>query len=467
MTFARLSGDLNPIHADPIAARRTLSGGITVHGIHHVLLALEALLKYLLKTTGCRSTLVGITAQFLKPVLVEDSIDIYLTERKSETSQLICVVCEEQVVTITFRFGLAPVRKQKLSIPSLVKEPIIAATFDELKNAAGQISVGLDSSLAKKLFPRATKLLGTVRVAHLLALTRLIGMRCPGLHSMSGQYDVSWISCDGSGPLKYRVVKSDDRFRRLHIEVSSGQLNGTLSAFVLPAPEQQLNTAAIKTRVPAGSFSSSCALIVGGSRGLGEITAKIIAAGGGHPIITYHQGAKDAESVVKDIRDSGGNCSLLKLNVAAEVSMALQSLLRGHHVPRSIYYFATPKIFSPRCAFFDSRKLSTFEDIYVTSFVRLVTAVSSVTTGRLRVFYPSSIAVEEQKRDLAEYVIAKQAAESVCAFYNHYSDRIKIIVARLPWTKTDQTSALLPLTTEEPLDVMLSFVQRVESLTEK
>ena len=156
---------------------------------------------------------------------------------------------------------------------------------------------------------------------------------------MSGQYDVSWISCDGSGPLKYRVVKSDDRFRRLHIEVSSGQLNGTLSAFVLPAPEQQLNTAAIKTRVPAGSFSSSCALIVGGSRGLGEITAKIIAAGGGHPIITYHQGAKDAESVAKDIRNSGGNCSLLKLNVATEVNVALQSLLRGHYVPRSIYYF--------------------------------------------------------------------------------------------------------------------------------
>lgn len=32
--FARLSGDFNPIHLDPLAARRTRAGDTVVHGVH-------------------------------------------------------------------------------------------------------------------------------------------------------------------------------------------------------------------------------------------------------------------------------------------------------------------------------------------------------------------------------------------------------------------------------------------------
>ena len=41
--FAQLSGDWNPIHVDPIQARRLLFGEPVVHGIHLVLWALERL----------------------------------------------------------------------------------------------------------------------------------------------------------------------------------------------------------------------------------------------------------------------------------------------------------------------------------------------------------------------------------------------------------------------------------------
>ena len=33
LEFARFSGDRNPIHIDPVAARRTLTGQCIVHGI--------------------------------------------------------------------------------------------------------------------------------------------------------------------------------------------------------------------------------------------------------------------------------------------------------------------------------------------------------------------------------------------------------------------------------------------------
>lgn len=41
--FAALSGDWNPIHVDPVAARRLLFGEPVTHGVHLAMWALDAL----------------------------------------------------------------------------------------------------------------------------------------------------------------------------------------------------------------------------------------------------------------------------------------------------------------------------------------------------------------------------------------------------------------------------------------
>ena len=462
--FARLSGDHNPIHVDPVEARRTLSGELTVHGMHLALSALEATLNYIEEVAKNEMILDGIQAFFLKPVLVGDVVQIYLAEKRANTCQVICLIGGERADQVTLHFSPRSLRKEKSIPPRLRSETLRSATFDELKNATGKIPIGLDPSSARKLFPRSIKSLGNAGVAELLALSRLVGMRCPGLHSLFSKFDVSWTSGNGPWSLHYRIAKSDERFRRLQIEVWTGRLRGNLTAFVRPGPEQQSSTSTIKTKVSAGTFSTSRALIVGGSRGLGEMTAKIIAAGGGRPIITYYKGAKDAQAVAEDIRAWGGNCSLLEMDVTKKVPAALLRLLKSSAAPRSIYYFATPKIFGPRRAFFDCEKLQQFQDYYLTDFVRLIETIASATTGPLHVFYPSTTAVEENLRELAEYRIAKQAAESLCAFYAQYSDRIKIVVERLPRTRTDQTGTIMPIPANEPLAIMLPIVQRIEDL---
>ena len=43
--FANFSGDYNPIHLDPVKARKTISGECIVHGINSFLCALEFLLN--------------------------------------------------------------------------------------------------------------------------------------------------------------------------------------------------------------------------------------------------------------------------------------------------------------------------------------------------------------------------------------------------------------------------------------
>ena len=52
---------------------------------------------------------------------------------------------------------------------------------------------------------------------------------------------------------------------------------------------------------PDSPFAGQRSLIVGGSRGLGEVTAKIVAAGGGYPVITYMESKDEAERVAAEI----------------------------------------------------------------------------------------------------------------------------------------------------------------------
>ena len=53
-------------------------------------------------------------------------------------------------------------------------------------------------------------------------------------------------------------------------------------------------------------FKGQSALIIGGSRGLGEVTAKLLAAGSADVRLSYYQGEEDAIGIVDDISSNGG-----------------------------------------------------------------------------------------------------------------------------------------------------------------
>ena len=44
-SFARASGDFNPMHVDPVFARRLITGGQTVHGMYTLLFCVRSLLS--------------------------------------------------------------------------------------------------------------------------------------------------------------------------------------------------------------------------------------------------------------------------------------------------------------------------------------------------------------------------------------------------------------------------------------
>ena len=60
--FAAVSGDWNPAHVDPLAARRLIAGGPIVHGVHVLLWALDA--------TGPGTGLARVRCTFRQPVRI-------------------------------------------------------------------------------------------------------------------------------------------------------------------------------------------------------------------------------------------------------------------------------------------------------------------------------------------------------------------------------------------------------------
>src|ERR1700761_6971197 len=82
LSFARLSGDFNPIHMDSLTARRTNASATVVHGIHVVLWALDKLVELNL----VRDRIASLKVQFIKFMFVGNTIE--LTVRKANDTSI-------------------------------------------------------------------------------------------------------------------------------------------------------------------------------------------------------------------------------------------------------------------------------------------------------------------------------------------------------------------------------------------
>ena len=70
IAFADLSGDVNPLHIDPIIARRYMFGQPIIHGVHSVLWGLDTWLEGRIAPLNLRS----LKALFLRPMLLEEQL---------------------------------------------------------------------------------------------------------------------------------------------------------------------------------------------------------------------------------------------------------------------------------------------------------------------------------------------------------------------------------------------------------
>lgn len=458
--FAALSGDRNPLHMDPIAARRTQAGAPVVHGIHTLLWCLDCLSRKYPNLPPFGS----VSVRFEKLVYVGDVADAVLTHRDASGVRAEVTVAGMLTVRVTANFGEPQPLKPMTVDPKLpVQRPAVPAevVFMEVAGRAGRVAFAVPSAEIARAFPDAARAWGERRIAAFACCTYLVGMVCPGLHSIFGGLSLNTCEeLDSTDAINFQVTVSDPRFRLVRMKISGGGLDGALDSFVRQPPAVQAGIADLAKRIAPGEFTGTTALVIGGSRGLGELTAKTLAAGGARVVVTYAAGRTDAERVQAEINTHGGDCQILRYDVRAPAESQLMSLI---NLPTELYYFATPAIFRRKSGLFAQDKFDDFFNFYVTGFYNLCQALRYRQPQGISAFYPSSVAVIERPAGMTEYAMAKMAGEMLCADMMAYEGPIHITIQRLPRLPTDQTATLMQVETADPIEVMIPIVREVHA----
>jgi len=458
--FAVASGDYNPLHVDELAARRTQFGVTVVHGIHAVLKTLDALADRSLLALVPPDVL---AVTFNNPIRTGAQFQVRVHESRDNRTRITTFSDDRPAFTLNVTTGVgkdAPSNAASLlrSAPRGVPRDVAFPP----QQPRGEVPLAVDLSLLAELFPALAATGHFGWIADLLATTRIVGMECPGLHSIYSAFKLKAAEHRAGEPaaMSYEVEKLDDRFRLARLRVAGVHFEGSLDTFFRPSPVRQSSLAAVAGEVDRGAFAAQKALVIGGSRGVGEVVAKILLCGGADVTLTYARGQEEAEAIRLEAEAANLRCSVRQLDVSVPMDDATTAWL-GSAGYSHVYFLASPRIHKNSTGRWSAQVFESLCSIYVHAFARLAAAIGRQQPGGqhpVRWFYASSTFLDTQEPGFAEYCAAKAAGEALA---RHLASTSEILVAtpRLPRMRTDQTSSLADAGTLDPLPVMLAALR--------
>lgn len=442
-SFARLSGDYNPLHLDPVAARRTQFGRTLIHGVCGTLQALDL---WLSQHPGFRA-LQSLQVRYARPITQGQDITLLAGHEAGRVRiELHAAGARCQMIDVQFARDdsgpqLAPQFSPAVAAPPACREPDIA----NLEGLTGAADLSWDDALAAELFPHATAALPARQLACVLATTRIVGMQCPGLHSVYSNLELAFVEAGdeaSSSQLHYGVTTADPRFNRVVMGVCNAYAQGTIEAFFRAVPAEQAAMSDVVRAVPEGAFAGQNALLVGASRGLGEVMAKVLAAGGAGVTLTYARGKDDAAKVARDIATQRPRPAVLHHDVlSGNIGEALAQNIGGY---THIYYLASPIIEKGDSGRWNGELFATFCRFYIDGLATLLEhARNAAGKDHARhLFIPSSVFLDGDVKGFDEYIAAKHAAEAYAGRFTAGNRNWTVSAPRLPRLLTDQTSGV-------------------------
>ncbi len=445
--FARCSSDFNPIHMDAIYARRTQAGTRVVHGVHIATWALDAACK-----AGLCANPSGVKVQFTKFITPGDTVALHFEKRTGDRLRLTVRRGGDIVTSLVVKAGdRANAPAPALGPPRPLPERALDLTWQELSIREGAF---VPNPEGHELFPALSSEIGQVSVNAIVGLTALVGMICPGLHSIFSGFEIDLVP-SRSEQIDWAVETADDRINFLIMTVLGGGIAGKVQAFLREKPNDGPSLDTVARCISNNEFLGQHALVIGGSRGIGATIAKALCLGGAKVTLTYSIGKDDAHKLVQALCNRGGDAHALELDVTKPVSHALAGLLRVTH----LYYCATPKIGRQTDKVFDAAAFRLLTSFYVDGFAACIEALAQ-TGQQLAVFYPSTVYIEESPAGMLEYVASKAAGELVAAEFNKQPG-LTIYAPRLPRILTDQTATVPPVSSADPLETVLPHLRRL------
>lgn len=447
--FAMLSGDHNPLHVDLDQARRSQFGGCVVHGVHLIMAALDAL------DLAGPHRITKLEAQFRAAIMVGEIASF--TPESLGPGRIRILITVEGRLRMTVQVVLESISdigmlSQRTEWPMDVT---VRPDFDNMADCKGIEPLALDAPALARLFPSLSRTLLRADTGVLLATTRVVGMQCPGQWALFRQFQ--WEQQrDLDGPkegMSFEVLSLDRRFSMVSLGFTAGRRALRAEVLLRQPPPNQVDFGRVRALVPEGLFSGTRGVVVGGSRGLGEVAAKILAAGGAEVLVTYRSGRQDANRVVAEL---GAGAQALRFEAEDPSTDSLAQIVAFR--PSHLAYFATPIIAKRPPGSWDSATFDRFTAVYSTGLSKLFGAVQA-TRSLESVFFPSTTFVEERPSGFFEYIAAKEAGEALCATWQHAFPSLRCRWDRLPPLVTDQTAARMNDDPIRNLEVLLPMLR--------
>ena len=446
--FSQFSGDRNPIHIDQIQARKTHAGECVVHGIHVFLWALQLLISRTSKIPNY------LKIKFHGQIELDKRIRCLWSEKSkclniigSHDEVMISIMCEGMVDSDLSSEGLPLRNQKKLKYPNDTKSKysVGSVCFESI--------YGGEVSLAEELFPQLSKRVGLYLVYEIAVLSNIVGMQIPGSRSI-------FISCvikfrrENIAPF-YKIMGFDGRFGKVDLEYSGRNLDAVMGTFIRPKGAPVQSCINIQKKLDSSAIlKGRKVLILGGSRGIGAWVAKIIGCLGGDVTISYVVGEDEASAVCCDINNNTPSDSKAqKFDITKD---NFEDCFKEKF--EDLFYFPTPKIFGKKSSVFEQERYDLFHQFYCLSFEKISKSFSR--NGGSNIFYPSTVAVEQNIKELEEYKKAKEIGEKICTQIEQ-SLSIRVLVERLDRVHTDQTLNILNSPALDPFDVSVGIVNKM------
>lgn len=436
--FSELSNDYNPIHIDYDYSYKTIFDKPIVPGI----LLLLKCFNHAKYVDYCQFEYLKV--KFYKYINVNE---IFIIKHNNTVeNKIIEIYNEDKTLTTKIEYNFLNNIKLNNTIidyDNNLRKPINLKYTNLFEKY--DLELNINNNILKEYFNNIYESFDLNQIYQIINLSAFVGMISPGLNSIfySFEYYYQYNNNDNK-IIKFMLNENNYDIKTYKYIYEGYNSNGMLISIYRPESINQIKIKDIQ--INNTQYLDDNILIIGGSRGLGEVIAKIFYCGGANVTITYYKCEKDALNIKNE---SNGKINILKFDIENDIGK-INELSESKYT--RVFYMATPKLYQNNTFNIDIFNL--YYKYYCINFNDLINYLNK--DNLKYIFYPSSEYLNNPDKKYEEYITAKILGEKIVDALNIKYPHIDSVSIRLPRLETDLTNTFIN-TAKNPFDYFIDI----------